>query len=49
MLASSEKLGAASPYLIAPVVEASGMIVERDVPEAVAAVYERMGVAITRA
>lgn len=49
VLASSEKLGAASPYLVAPVSEVSGMIVERSVPAEATAVYERLGVTVTRA
>ena len=49
VLASSEKLGAASPYLIAPVSEVSGMIVEGSVPAEATAAYERLGVTVTRA
>ena len=49
VLASSEKLGAASPYLVAPVSGVSGMIVERSVPAETTAVYERLGVTVTRA
>ena len=49
VLASSEKLNAASPYVIASLSEVSGLIVERTVPEAVTAAYERMGLSVTRA
>jgi DeoR/GlpR family transcriptional regulator of sugar metabolism len=49
VLASSEKLNAASPYVIAPVTEASGIIVERSVPKESTEVYERLGITVTRA
>lgn len=49
VLASSEKLGAASPYLVAPLGEISGLVVERSVPADVTRVYERMGITVTRA
>lgn len=49
VLASREKLGVASAYVIAPVDEASGLVVERDVPEETLAPYARLGLAVTRA
>ena len=49
MLASAEKLGVASPYVIAPVTEANGLVVEREVPETATAAYSALGIAITRA
>jgi DeoR/GlpR family transcriptional regulator of sugar metabolism len=49
VLASSEKLGAASPYLVVPVSDVSGMIVEGSVPAEATAAYERLGVTVTRA
>lgn len=49
VLASVEKLGVASPYVIAPVTEASGLVVERDVPESTTASYSALGIVITRA
>ena len=49
VLVSTEKINAASSYIIAPVSEASGIIVEHGVPEDAIAVYERMGIAVTRA
>jgi DeoR/GlpR family transcriptional regulator of sugar metabolism len=49
VLASSEKLNTASPYVIAPVTEASGIIVERAVPKEATEAYERLGIAVTRA
>jgi len=49
VLASSEKLNAASPYVIMPVREASGIIVERAVPREATEVYERLGITVTRA
>lgn len=49
VLVSAEKLNAASPYLIAPVTEASGIIVERSVPVEATEVYEKLGITVTRA
>lgn len=49
VLASSEKLGAASQYVIAPLSEVSGLIVERSVPEEALAPYTRWGLTIIRA
>jgi DeoR/GlpR family transcriptional regulator of sugar metabolism len=49
VLASSEKLNAASPYVIAPLSEVSGIIVEADTPEEITADYQRLGVTVTRA
>jgi DeoR/GlpR family transcriptional regulator of sugar metabolism len=49
VLASTEKLGAASPYLIAPLGEVSGLIVERTVPDEVLAPYVAVGLGIVRA
>jgi DeoR/GlpR family transcriptional regulator of sugar metabolism len=49
VLASAEKLGAASPYVIAPVTEATGIVTEAAVPEEATAAYARLGITITRA
>jgi DeoR/GlpR family transcriptional regulator of sugar metabolism len=49
VLATAEKLGAASPYVIGPVTEAAGIVTEAAVPEEVTAVYARFGITITRA
>src|SRR5262249_3913758 len=49
VLASSEKIGAASPYVIVPLAEVSGLVVERSLPRAATAPYRRLGLAITRA
>jgi DeoR/GlpR family transcriptional regulator of sugar metabolism len=49
VLASSEKLNAASPYVIAPISEVSAMIVERSVPGEATAAYERLGITVIRA
>jgi len=49
VLVSAEKLNAASPYLIAPITEASGIIVERGVPDDATTAYEKLGITITRA
>lgn len=49
VLASAEKLNAASPFVIAPLTEVSGLIVERDTPDATTATYEKLGLTIKRA
>ena len=49
VLVSAEKLSAASPYAIVPLTEISGIVVERSTPAEATAVYERMGIAVTRA
>ena len=47
LLASAEKLNAASPFVIAPVTEASEIVVVRRVPEEATAEFERLGITIT--
>ena len=49
VLVSAEKMNAASPYIIAPVTEASGIIVERSVSKDATEAYEKMGITVTRA
>lgn len=49
VLASHEKLGAVSPYLIASLREVGGLIVERGVAEEVAAPYLEAGLSLVRA
>ncbi|PYE50542.1 DeoR/GlpR family DNA-binding transcription regulator [Deinococcus yavapaiensis] len=49
VLASSEKIGVASAYVIAPVAEASTLIVERDADREVIAELERSGLSLVRA
>ena len=49
VLASSEKLHAASAYVIAPLSEVSGLIVEAGVPEEVTAPFARAGLTVIRA
>jgi DeoR/GlpR family transcriptional regulator of sugar metabolism len=49
VLASSEKLNAASPYVIAPIGEVGTIIVERGVPAEATAAYERLGITVIRA
>ncbi len=49
VLASQEKLGAASPYVIAPLSEVSGLIVEASVTNEVLLPYESLGLSIIRA
>jgi DeoR/GlpR family transcriptional regulator of sugar metabolism len=48
VLASAEKLHAASPYVVAPLAEVSGLIVEANVPAEVTAPFERLGLTIVR-
>ena len=47
-LASSEKLGAASPFLVAPMTALSGMVTEPGIAAAVLAPFEKAGVVVTR-
>jgi DeoR/GlpR family transcriptional regulator of sugar metabolism len=49
VLASAEKLHAASAYVIAPVSEVSGMIVEADTSPEMVAPFEKAGLVVTRA
>jgi DeoR/GlpR family transcriptional regulator of sugar metabolism len=49
VLASAEKLNAASPYIIAPITEAAGIIVESSTPQHVTEPYETLGITVTRA
>ena len=49
VLASHEKIGAASPYVIMPIGEASGLIVESTVNEAVLQPYRQAGLTIVQA
>ncbi|MCW6508481.1 DeoR/GlpR family DNA-binding transcription regulator [Lichenifustis flavocetrariae] len=49
VLASQEKLGAASPFLVAPIQAADTLVVESDVPDAVVEPYRRLGLTIVTA
>ena len=49
VLASSEKLNAASPYEVVPLSEISRIITERSVDTALTQPYEKLGIAIIRA
>ena len=49
VLASTEKLHAASPYVIAPIREVSGLVVEANVPAEATAPFERLGISVIRA
>jgi DeoR/GlpR family transcriptional regulator of sugar metabolism len=49
VLASAEKLNAASPYVIAACNEATGLIVEADTPEKATAAFSAQGLAVVRA
>jgi DeoR/GlpR family transcriptional regulator of sugar metabolism len=49
VLASAEKLNAASPYVIAPLSQVSGIIVEAETPEEIVADFRRLGITVTRA
>ncbi len=48
VLASPEKLGVASAYLVAPISEASSMITTKDAPQELLAPYKKLGIAIVR-
>jgi DeoR/GlpR family transcriptional regulator of sugar metabolism len=49
VLASSEKLNAASKYVIAPITQISGLITEKAVPSSVVASFRKRGLTVTRA
>lgn len=49
VLASSEKLGAASPYAVVPLDEVSGIITERGADKALIKPYEKRKIAVIRA
>ena len=49
VLASAEKLNAASPYLIAPCAAATGIILERTTPARDVAAFEAIGLAVVKA
>jgi len=49
VLASSEKLNAASPYVVVSLSEISGIITERAVAASLTKPYEKLGISVTRA
>ncbi|MEO1665377.1 MAG: DeoR/GlpR family DNA-binding transcription regulator [Chloroflexota bacterium] len=49
VMASGEKLGAASTYLIAPLNAVTGLVVDRSVPDETLRLYQDMGLAIRQA
>lgn len=49
VLASSEKLNAASKYVIAPITQVSGLITEKSVSSSVIAPFRKLGLSVTRA
>jgi len=49
VLASSEKLNAASPYVVVPLSEISGIITERAAAASLTKPYEKLGIPVTRA
>jgi DeoR/GlpR family transcriptional regulator of sugar metabolism len=49
VLASSEKLNAASPYVVVPLAEISGIITEKSADKTLTRSYEKLKIAITRA
>ena len=49
VLASSEKLNAASPYVVVPLSEISGIITERSAEKTLLRPYEKLGITVTRA
>jgi DeoR/GlpR family transcriptional regulator of sugar metabolism len=49
VLASSEKLNAASPYAVVPLSEISGIITERSAEKTLLRPYEKLGITVTRA
>jgi len=49
VLVTAEKVNAASPYLVAPLSEIDGVVVERTVPKASLAMYRKLGLSVVRA
>ncbi len=49
VLASSEKLNAASKYVIVPITQITGLITEKTVPNSVTAPFSKLGLSVTRA
>jgi DeoR/GlpR family transcriptional regulator of sugar metabolism len=49
VLASSEKLNTASPYVVVPLAEISGIITERAAAASLTKPYEKLGISVTRA
>jgi DeoR/GlpR family transcriptional regulator of sugar metabolism len=49
VLASSEKLNAASPYAVVPLADVSGIITEKATSAALTRPYEKLGITVTRA
>jgi DeoR/GlpR family transcriptional regulator of sugar metabolism len=49
VLASGEKLNAASPYVVCPASEASALVVSADTPAEATAPFERLGLRVVRA
>ena len=49
VLASAEKVNAASPYVIGPVAGLTALITDASVPESAVRAYRRLGIAVTRA
>ena len=49
VLASKEKLGAASPFLVAPIRAAHTLVIESEVPDGVVEPYRRLGLTIVTA
>jgi DeoR/GlpR family transcriptional regulator of sugar metabolism len=49
VLASREKLGAASPYLVVPLAEVDVLVVEADPPDTITSACRQLGVALTNA
>jgi DeoR/GlpR family transcriptional regulator of sugar metabolism len=49
VLASAEKINAASPYVIAPISELSGLVTEQSISDEVLEPYRQLGITVTRA
>ena len=49
VLASAEKLNAASPYAVVPLSEISGILTERSAEKSLLLPYEKLGITVTRA
>jgi DeoR/GlpR family transcriptional regulator of sugar metabolism len=49
VLASAEKIGAASPYVICPLADVDGLVVAADIPKKTLAEYRKLGLSVVQA
>ena len=49
VLASAEKIGTASPYVICPLADVAGMVADAAIPKKTLAEYRKLGLSIVQA